>query len=143
MSENLRFAAAGVLAKINTLLTAAKGNAPGYTLRKVTEYLEAFKVQLKDALRLDEAEQKLEAMGGTKTLSADYAMNNDELRQAINDTVAQLRPAIIGIHLSEASRQTLCNHLDYLLLAERERVGVMFAHTEAESDTTKPGAQQT
>lgn len=149
MSENLRFVAAGVLAKINVWLQVAKGNPQAFTPTKITEHLTAFKVQLKDALRLDAAERKGNAVRGSESVTVDlepglgYAMSNDELRQAINDTIVHLRPTMIGLQLSEANRQTLSSHLEYLLLAERVRIGVMFAHHETESDTTKPGEQQT
>lgn len=148
MRANLRIVAAGVLAKINVLLEVAKGNPQEFTPTKITEYLAAFKAQLKDALRLDAAERKGNAERGPESVSVDlepglgYAMSNDELRQAINDTIVHLRPTMIGLQLSEANRQTLSSHLVYLLLAERERIGVMFAHFETESDSAKPAEQQ-
>lgn len=149
MSKNLRIAAAEVLVKINVLLEAGKANPQEFKPNKITEYLSAFRALLKDALKLHDAEKKLNATSGTNSVIADlvpelgYAMSNDELRQAINDTIAHLRPTMIGQQLPESARQQLCAHLEYLLLAERERIGVMFAHHETESDTTKPGAQQT
>ncbi|MEN2430891.1 hypothetical protein [Comamonas sp. F1-6] len=143
MSENLRIVAASVLAKINVMLEVAKVNPQAFTTTKITEYLAAFKVQLKDALRLDTAERKNNAERGTESVivdldpGLDYAMSNAELRQAINETTTHLRPLMIGIQLSEATQQTLGDHLECLLQFEKARAGIMFASTAVkDTDST-------
>lgn len=148
MSENLRIVAAGVLAKINVLLEAAKGNPQAFTPNKITEYLSAFKVQLKDALKLYDAEKKLATTSGSDSVIVDldpglgYAMSNAELRQAINDTTSHLRPLMIGIQLSDLARQTLGDHLECLLQVEKARAGILFASTEktANAESQQKGA---
>ena len=138
MSDNLRIVAAGVLARINVLLVAAKGNPKEFTPIKITEYLSAFKVQLKDALKLYAAEKKLATTSSTDSVIVDldpglgYAMSNAELRQAINDTTTHLRPTMTGIQLSEMARQTLSDHLECLLQIEKARAGITFASPAAD-----------
>ncbi|MDN5502989.1 MAG: hypothetical protein L0H10_04105 [Comamonas sp.] len=140
MSENLRIVATGVLAKINVMLEVAKGSPQEFTPTKITEYLSAFKVQLKDALKLYAAEKKLATTSDTDSVILNlapglgYAMSNTELRQAINDTTTHLRPLITGIQLSELARQTLGDHLECLLQVEKARAGIMFA-SAAVTDT--------
>lgn len=65
----------------------------------------------------------------------EYYMTNAELREAINNTIASLRPAPLCAPINQRSAELLNDHLEKLLEIERARaaaISVPLPHSPGE-----------